>query len=164
MDEASLPPTTDKRPRDPFLRMIAWLKLIKCTLLIVAGAAAIWLRHDDSAWMTEHWAGRIATHYHVAMLTDGVRWLCRLDPGSKGVLAAGCFGYATLFATEGVGLWLEMRWAEYLTIVATGLLIPIELYEIARRVTPLRCLALVANVLIAVYLVWRVRTKVSQAS
>src|SRR5262245_60255252 len=112
MDDASQPPTTDKRPHDPFLRMIAWLKLVKCTLLIAAGAAAIWLRRDDSAWVTEHWAGRVAAHYHVALLTDGVRWLCRLDAGSKGLLAALCFASAGLFATEGVGLWLEIRWAE----------------------------------------------------
>lgn len=161
MVEASVPTTTDKRSRDLLLRMIAWLKLVKCTLLIVAGAAAIWLRRGDSAWMTEHWAGRIAAHYHVGMLADGVRWLCRLDPESKGFLAAACFVYAALFATEGVGLWLEVRWAEYLTIVATGLLVPIELYEIAQRVTPMRCLALVANVLIVIYLIWRVRSKVS---
>jgi uncharacterized membrane protein (DUF2068 family) len=162
MNEASSSPTgAEKRSRDLLLQMIALLKLVKCTLLVVAGAAAIWLRQGDSAWMTEHWAGRIAAHYHVAMLADGVRWLCRLDPGSKGVLAAACFGYAALFATEGIGLWLEVRWAEYLTIVATALLVPIELYEIAQRVTLLRCGALVANVLIVIYLIWRVRAKVS---
>jgi uncharacterized membrane protein (DUF2068 family) len=163
MEGSSSRTGSKKQSRDPLLRMIAWLKLVKCTLLIVAGSAAIWLRRGDSAWMTEHWAGRIAAHYHVGMLADGVRWLCRLDPQAKGVLAAACFGYAALFATEGVGLWLEVRWAEYLTIVATGLLIPIELYEIAQRVTVLRCLALVANVLIVIYLIWRVWTKFSQS-
>jgi uncharacterized membrane protein (DUF2068 family) len=159
MEESSPRTGSKKQSRDLLLRMIAWLKLVKSTLLIVAGVAAIWLRRGDSAWMTEHWAGRIAAHFHVGMVADGVRWLCRLDPSSKELLAAVCFGYAALFATEGVGLWLEVRWAEDLTIVATGLLIPIELYELAQRVTPLRCAALVANVLIVIYLVGRVRAK-----
>lgn len=161
MDEAT--PRTERPEHDLLLRLIAWLKLVKCTLLISAGATALWLRNGNSAWMTEHWAGRVAAHYHVGLLAEGARWLCRLNPHSKVLLAAVCFAYAALFATEGVGLWLEFRWAEYLTIVATALLIPPELYEIARRVTWLRCSALVVNILVVIYLVWRVRTKAASS-
>ena len=65
--------------------------------------------------------------------------------------------YGLLFAVEGVGLWLERRWAEYLTIAATGSLIPFELYELVRAVTVVRTLALVVNVVAVVYLVYRLR-------
>jgi hypothetical protein len=142
--------------------MIAWLKLGKCTLLVAAGVAALRLRENGLAWETEHWAARIAAHYHVTSLADGVRWLCRMDAPHKDLLAAACFGYAALFATEGLGLWLDIRWAEWLTIVATALLIPLELYELFQRVTAVRCLALVVNVLVVVYLVRRVRTKAAE--
>ena len=40
--------------------------------------------------------------------------------------------YGSLFATEGIGVWLERRWTEYLTIIATGSLVPFELYELIR--------------------------------
>jgi uncharacterized membrane protein (DUF2068 family) len=43
-----------------------------------------------------------------------------LLPSRLVVLALGAFLYAGLFTTEGLGLWLGLRWAEYLTIVATG--------------------------------------------
>ena len=65
--------------------------------------------------------------------------------------------YGLLFATEGIGLWMEKRWAEYLTIIATGSLIPFEVYELQRRVTVPRGLALVVNVAVLAYLIYRVR-------
>ncbi|HET9684154.1 MAG TPA: DUF2127 domain-containing protein, partial [Gemmatimonadaceae bacterium] len=70
-------------------------------------------------------------------------------------LASICYG--VLFAVEGTGLWLEKRWAEYLTIVATGSLIPFELYELVRSHTVVRVLALVLNVAGVIYLVYRLR-------
>ena len=68
-----------------------------------------------------------------------------------------CFAYAALFLTEGIGLWRDRRWAEYLTIVATGSLVPLEVFELARKVTAVRIGALVVNLLIVVYLVGRLR-------
>ena len=60
--------------------------------------------------------------------------------------------YAALEATEMVGLWLSKRWAEYLTLVATVALIPIEIYEISLSVSVFKVITLVINVAIAVYL------------
>jgi uncharacterized membrane protein (DUF2068 family) len=39
---------------------------------------------------------------------------------------------------EGTGLWLDQLWAEYLTVVATSLLVPLELYELVRHPTALK--------------------------
>ncbi len=60
--------------------------------------------------------------------------------------------YAALEATEMVGLWLSKRWAEYLTLVATVALIPIEIYELSLSVSVFKVITLVINVAIAVYL------------
>jgi uncharacterized membrane protein (DUF2068 family) len=60
--------------------------------------------------------------------------------------------YAVLESVEAVGLWLGKRWAEYLTFVATVLLVPLEVYEILRKPTALKALTLVINVAIVVYL------------
>jgi len=54
------------------------------------------------------------------------------------LLAAAVFAYAALFATEGVGLWLQKRWAEYLTVIATTSFIPFEIWEIGRDVSAIR--------------------------
>ena len=63
-------------------------------------------------------------------------------------------GYAVLEATEMVGLWFAQRWAEYLTFVATTLLIPLEIYEIVHKVSVLKVITLVINLAIVVYLLF----------
>ena len=61
--------------------------------------------------------------------------------------------YAVLEGVEAIGLWRGRRWAEYLTFVATTVLIPLEVYEIVRSPTALKSITLVINVAIVVYLV-----------
>jgi uncharacterized membrane protein (DUF2068 family) len=61
--------------------------------------------------------------------------------------------YAVLEGVEAVGLWRGRRWAEYLTFVATTVLIPLEVYEIVRAPTALKSITLVINLAIVVYLV-----------
>ena len=73
------------------------------------------------------------------------------------VLAVTAIAYFVIEGTEAVGLWLERRWAEYLTVVATAGFLPFEIHELARRVTIVRVGALVVNVAILVYLVYAKR-------
>ncbi|GAC1513407.1 MAG: hypothetical protein NVS1B3_17830 [Candidatus Dormibacteraceae bacterium] len=73
------------------------------------------------------------------------------------VLAIGAIAYALLEGTEGVGLAMRRRWAEYLTVIATGVLIPYELYEVIRHVTLFKAGALVLNLAVVGYLAYRKR-------
>ncbi len=61
--------------------------------------------------------------------------------------------YAAIEGIEAVGLWYERRWAEYLTVIATAGFLPLEIHELIAKVSVLRLGALVANVMIIVYLV-----------
>ena len=60
--------------------------------------------------------------------------------------------YAVLEGAEAVGLWRGRRWAEYLTFVATALLLIPEVYELTRTVSALKVLTLVINLAVVVYL------------
>ena len=51
-----------------------------------------------------------------------------------------------LFLVEGVGLWLLKRWAEWLTVIITSSLVPIEIYEIHRHPTPVRIRSLGSSI------------------
>jgi uncharacterized membrane protein (DUF2068 family) len=73
------------------------------------------------------------------------------------VLAIGAIAYALLEGTEGVGLALRRRWAEYLTVVATGVLIPYEVYEVVHHATVFKIGALLLNVAVVGYLAYRKR-------
>ncbi|HEY5144072.1 MAG TPA: DUF2127 domain-containing protein [Solirubrobacteraceae bacterium] len=72
-------------------------------------------------------------------------------------LLLGAVAYAVLEGIEAWGLWRERTWAEYLTVIATSALIPLEIYELTVRVTPLKIAGLVVNVGIVVWLVWAKR-------
>ena len=65
--------------------------------------------------------------------------------------------YAVLEAVEMVGLWLAKRWAEYLTFVATTILLPLEVYELVSKVTTLKMVTFAVNLVIVVYLLWAKR-------
>ena len=73
------------------------------------------------------------------------------------LLALGIIVYAVLEGTEGIGLYLKRRWAEYLTVVATGLLIPFEVWEVIHRQTLLRVGGLLLNIAVVAYLAYRKR-------
>jgi uncharacterized membrane protein (DUF2068 family) len=65
--------------------------------------------------------------------------------------------YGTVQIVEGVGLWGGWRWAEYLAVVATSVFIPLEVYEIVHKPSPLKIGALVLNVTVVVYLLYKGR-------
>ena len=77
--------------------------------------------------------------------------------GTVTILAATAVAYCVVEGVEAVGLWRERRWAEYLTALATAGFLPFEVDELIKRVTVLRVGALVVNVAILVWLVWRKR-------
>lgn len=60
--------------------------------------------------------------------------------------------YAVLEGAEAVGLWFQKRWAEYLTFVATTLLLPLEVYELTKTLSWFKVTALIVNIAIVVYL------------
>jgi uncharacterized membrane protein (DUF2068 family) len=80
-----------------------------------------------------------------------------LDDKRLKELSIGTFFYSALFMTEGIGLSLGKRWAEYLTVVSTASLLPIELYEIAKHTTIGKLVALVINVAVVAYLIFELR-------
>jgi uncharacterized membrane protein (DUF2068 family) len=60
--------------------------------------------------------------------------------------------YGLVEGIEAVGLWLQRRWAEYLTFVVTTSLLPLEIYELVNRATVFKVIAFVINVAVVVYL------------
>jgi uncharacterized membrane protein (DUF2068 family) len=72
-------------------------------------------------------------------------------------LSALTFFYASLRIVEGVGLVMEKLWAEYLTVWATTIFLPWEVYEIIRHLDWIRVSLLVINLSVLAYLVWALR-------
>jgi uncharacterized membrane protein (DUF2068 family) len=141
------------------LRIIAVFKLVKGLLLVAVGIGAIKMLHRDLADVAASWIAQIRVDpdnrfIHALMAKLGVMNDRKLEE-----LSVGSFFYAALLLTEGTGLWLKKRWAEYFTIIATCSFIPLELYEIARRVTFTRIMLLLVNAAIVWYLFVQLRKR-----
>lgn len=139
------------------LTLIALLKLFKALLLVVVGIGAIRFLHKDLAGTVMHWIQVLNVDPNNRLVHGLLEKIFRVTPGQLKALSVGTFFYAGLFVTEGVGLLLRKRWAEFLTIVTTGGLIPFEVYEMARHFTVTRLVVTVTNVAIVWFLVVQVR-------
>jgi uncharacterized membrane protein (DUF2068 family) len=68
------------------------------------------------------------------------------------LLGAVLLAYAAVEGIEAVGLWYQRRWAEYLTLLVTTSLLPLEIYEIFNRATVFKVVAFVINAAVVIYL------------
>jgi uncharacterized membrane protein (DUF2068 family) len=145
--------------RTGVLRLIAVFKLLKATLLVAVGLGALKLVHKDTGDVVQHWVELFRLDPNNHYVDTALEKASRLTPGKIKELGLGSLLYAGLFLTEGIGLWLEKRWAEWLTVIITSSLIPIEIYEIFHHTTPVKIFVLLINIAIVTYLVYRIRTK-----
>jgi uncharacterized membrane protein (DUF2068 family) len=83
--------------------------------------------------------------------------LLHLNKGTLIILITTACAYCVVEGIEAWGLWHEKRWAEYLTAIATAGFLPFEIKEIVDKVTVLRVTALVLNIAILLWLLWRKR-------
>jgi uncharacterized membrane protein (DUF2068 family) len=141
---------------DLWLRVIASFKLVKATLLVAAGVAALGLLNSHYAHEISRWATDLAADRHSRVLDMVITRLVDVDEKTLRMVSAGSFIYAALFFVEGFGLFYDKRWAEYLTIVTTAGLIPFEVFELSVHVTGIKVEVLIANLAIVGYLAWRV--------
>ena len=131
--------------RTAFLRIVAVYKFVQTGVLIALGLATLRLVRPDAVASFEAWVQDLPVGYVQHVSERFLNWIS--GPTNRVViLGAALFGYAMLFLIEGVGLWLQRRWAEWLTVVATGLLIPPEIYECITHPSPMLFLLLAVNV------------------
>ena len=139
------------------LRIIAAFKLLKGFALLALGIGALQLLHKDVAAIIEHWINVFQVDPHSRYLHRLMEKLSILDDRRLKELSVGTFIYAAIFFTEGIGLALRKRWAEYFTIITTSSLLPLEVYEIAKHVSAGKVFALLINLLVVAYLVRELR-------
>ena len=143
----------------PVLLLIGLFKLFKAVLLVIVGIGAFHLLHQDIAGAVLHWAQILRVDPDNRYIHGLLVKVLRVSPRQLRELSFGTFFYAGLFATEGIGLLLRKRWAEYFTIITTSALLPLEIFELDRRFTITRLIVLIVNALIVWYLVRRVRSR-----
>ena len=106
--------------KTPALFVIAVFKLIKAALLIALGIGAIKLLHRDLAETLNDWIDLLRVDPDNRIIHWALTKLLAISPNQLRAASVGTFIYAAVLLTEGIGLLLRKRWAEYLTIIATS--------------------------------------------
>jgi uncharacterized membrane protein (DUF2068 family) len=145
---------------DAFIKVIIVERIVKAIVLIALAIG--FLIAGRKGWLSE-WAEYAQDQLNLnaghSLITEVLlRLLVYVGHFSHiTVVAIGAIAYATLEGTEGVGLAMRRRWAEYLTVIATGIAIPYEAYEVIHRITLFKVGALLLNLAVVGYLAYRKR-------
>ena len=138
--------------RNRWLILIAAFKLAQALLFVAIGVGALQLLHKDVGDVL----ARIAHHLRFNPESRFVNFILDraslLDDRLLRRIGDVVFIYAALDLVEGLGLYLEKVWAEYLTLGITASFLPWEMFEIFRKVTVVRVGLLTVNALVFVYL------------
>jgi len=145
--------------RDPWIFLIGLFKLFKGISLLIAGFGLLRLLHKDVAAVTQHWIEVLRVDPDNRFIHRALVRIFNVTPKQLRELSAGTFVYAAIFLTEGTGLLARKHWAVYMTLISTGLFIPLEVYEIYRHFTLLKLAVTVVNVLIVWYLAARIKRR-----
>jgi uncharacterized membrane protein (DUF2068 family) len=150
---AKAPASAAGKHHNRWLVLIAFFKFAQASLFILIGVGAHRLLHKDIADEIE----LFARHLHFNPESRLVNFI--LDRASLvnepllRRIGFAAFSYAALGIAEGVGLYLEKAWGEYLTLAITASFLPWEIFEIYRRLTWLHVGLLIINVLVFIYLI-----------
>jgi uncharacterized membrane protein (DUF2068 family) len=155
--EAADPPRSRR-----FLRLIALERMVRGVLLLAAGVYLLFHLSSDFGRLADHAIRAIELDPRRPFLHRFVAYLHRLHASELRIAALFALGYGLLELVEGTGLWLDQLWAEYLTVIATSLLLPFEVYELARRPSLWKAGGIVVNVAIVVYLAYLLRRRVRE--
>jgi uncharacterized membrane protein (DUF2068 family) len=142
------------RHHDGGLLAIGLLKLVEAVFFCLVGAGAIHFIHRDLGDSALHLAERLRIDPDGRLVSYLLDHLDAITAQRLKQIGFATFIYAGLRVTEGIGLVLELVWAEFLTVGVTTAFLPWEVFEIARHPDWVRVCLLVANLIVLTYLVW----------
>ena len=162
VDDASTP-GAPRRAR-VLVPLIAASRLLKGLLLIGLGVVELEvLAAPDAAQRLREVVAWLGIDPHLARIDRAIQAVLAIGASHRTAYEIATFLYAALFLTEAIGLIHGWRWAEWLVVVSTTLLIPFEIVHVldTRRWHQSWLIAL--NIAVAVYLYLHVRRRGKRA-
>jgi uncharacterized membrane protein (DUF2068 family) len=152
--------------RDParsrrIIRLIAAERFLRGLLLLGAGAYLLTHVGSDFSRLADHLMRRLELDPRRPFLRHILAKLHRLRASTVVITGIAALGYGLLELVEGVGLWLDQLWAEYLTVIATSVLIPFEIYELVRKPSMLKATGIAVNAAIVAYLAYALQRRLA---
>lgn len=152
--------TTRARSRhDQWIIAIGLFKLVQAALFVLLGIGAVRLLHKDLVGIAEHFIYAMRFNPEGRLVNLFLVKVALIDPHRLKQISAAIFAIATLDAIEGTGLVLEKAWAEFVTLILTASFLPLEIWELVRRVTWIKMGLTVINLAVVLYLLGYVRMR-----
>jgi uncharacterized membrane protein (DUF2068 family) len=152
MNDSPTPPAAKARHHNGWLILIAAFKVAQALLFVAIGVGAIHLLHKDVEDVLTEFARHLRFNPESRFIDFLIDHAAILNDGLLKRIGEATFIYAGLDLLEGIGLYLEKIWAEFLTLAITASLLPWEAYELFRKFTPIRISLLTINLLVFLYL------------
>ena len=136
-------------------RLLPWIaaeRFFRGIILAAAGLFVVTHLHRQWGLDVRHLAERLDLNTAGHLIHGLIRRAGALTVHQVLVIGIVAVGYGLIEMVEGIGLWRRQRWAEYLTIIVTSLLIPVEIYELAEHASLLKVGGLLVNIAIVLYL------------
>lgn len=153
------PAETWVAPHDRGLVAIGAFKLLESVFFFLVGVGVLHLIGKDLEDEALKLAGRLRVDPDGRLLSWVLDHIDDITSHRLKQIGIATFFYAGLRILEGVGLVMEKLWAEYLTVGATTVFLPWEVYEIVRRPDWIRTGVLVVNLVVLAYLTWSLRRR-----
>ncbi|MGI8813485.1 MAG: DUF2127 domain-containing protein [Pyrinomonadaceae bacterium] len=139
------------------IHFIALEKIIKATVVVILAIKLLSLFGQDVHGWASDFVDRHGIDTGNRFVHAALQRLVGFNNNQVLAWSSVALVYSTSLYVEGLGLWYQKRWAEYLTVIGTTLLIPLELFEIYERFTWIRIAILLLNIFIVWYLATRLR-------
>jgi len=139
------------------IELIGGLKLLKAILLVLSAPLVHFIGKHQMTFLyaiVQH----VNVDPHARYFQEFVRRFVQLSPKFP-LISIGMFAYGAVFFVEGLGLVLQRRWAEYLTVIVTASFLPLEIYEMIHRSSVTKGVVIVANFAILLYLILHLQGK-----
>lgn len=151
-----------RTPHDQWIIAIGVFKLLQAAAFILLGIGAIRLLHKDLMVVAEHLILAMRFNPEGRFVNLVLERVAMINPRDLRRISAVIFAIAALDALEGTGLVLEQAWAEFVTLILTASFLPLEIYEMLRRMTWIRVSLTVINVAVVVYLIYYVQLRMRE--
>ncbi|MFI5303762.1 MAG: DUF2127 domain-containing protein [Nitrospiria bacterium] len=136
-----------------FLKFIIWERIIKGLLLILISVKGMSLMNRDLHQVVDALIDQFNLDVHRSVIAITLKKAGMINGHRLFLISIVVFLYGMLDLVEAYGLHKRRKWAEYLTVIATALFIPFEIYEVMEKITVIRTGALFLNILIVVFLI-----------
>ena len=154
---------TPPRHHNRWLILIAAFKLAQALLFAAVGVGVLRLLHKNVGDELQRFVDHLNFNTEPRFINFLLEKADIIDDHMLRRIGAAVFIYAGLDLVEGIGLYLEKTWAEYLTLFVTASFLPWELFEVFGRVTPARVSLLTVNALVFIYLLKLVTSRQRRA-